>query len=87
MTDSDGSLKVPGWQVKLVASLLLAAISGGVVNYLSFRDWRVRTDLTLEQIKSATSLPRTEWEIERRNLVAADEQLRVRIEALERARP
>lgn len=84
MTDvADESIKISGWQVKLFATLLGAAILGGVANYLSFRDWRVQTDATLDQIRSATSLPRSEYEIERRYLSADLEQLRARLTILE----
>jgi hypothetical protein len=82
MTDSD--IKLPRWQAQVFSALLLAAISGGVANYLSFRDWRVKTDITLEQIQKSTSLPRSEYEMERRYLSAELEQMRARIAILER---
>ena len=76
-------VKLARWQVQVFAALLGSAILAGVGNYLSFRDWRVKTDLTLEQIKSATSLPRSEYEVERRYLLQDIEQLKVRVQALE----
>lgn len=84
MADAKDGVTIPGWQVKAVTALLLSAIAAGVGNYLSFRDWRVRTDAKLEQIQAATSLPRSEYEIERRYLSAELEQMRARITILER---
>ena len=83
MTAEHDSIKLPAWQAKALGTLLLAAILAGVANYLSFRDWRVKTDATLEQIQKATSLPRSEYEIERRYLSAELEQIRARLTILE----
>src|SRR5688572_22865876 len=80
----DGAVTIPGWQVKVFAALLVSAIAAGAGNYLSFRDWRVKTDVTLENIQKATSLPRSEYEIERRYLAAEPEQMRARLTILER---
>jgi len=80
----DGAVTIPGWQVKVFAALLVSAIAAGAGNYLSFRDWRVKTDVTLENIQKATSLPRSEYEIERRYLAAELEQMRARLTILER---
>lgn len=77
------TIKLSKWQATIVSTALAAGIIAGAASLLSFRDWKVRTEEKLSQIQLSTSLPRSEWLIEKEHIYLELEQIRIRVVASE----
>lgn len=90
-TDGNGHMLLK-WGLGILASLLtlsIVAIAGNLVSLnremIGLMAWK--TNLEAQDSALRNSLPRTEYEIERRYLSAELEQMRARISILERREP